>query len=120
MESGFDLEMYETVFINCFIECSRYANGNLKLSLYGTDVKTEETAHFADITLENNKIRLPENEVIVDNRFKPTLIPQLKKLGILKDKLSMCIVNDTFYPIYSINYSNVLKNRYRLLDLIAA
>ena len=34
MKCGFDFELYETLYKNCFIECSSYANGNLQLSLY--------------------------------------------------------------------------------------
>ena len=55
MKSGFNFKLYETVFKNCFIFSSRYKNGNLQLSLFGKEQETNETAHFADITLEQNK-----------------------------------------------------------------
>ena len=56
MKSGFDFELYETLFTNCFIFSSRYENGNLQLSLFGTDPTIGETTHFADITLNQNNI----------------------------------------------------------------
>ena len=37
MECGFNFELYEMVFENCFIYSSRYKNGNLQLSLSGVD-----------------------------------------------------------------------------------
>lgn len=49
MKNGFDFEMYDTVFKNCCIQYSEYNNGNLQLSLYGTDPKIEQVSHFADI-----------------------------------------------------------------------
>ena len=111
MKSGFYLEMYGTIFTDCFIERSRYANGNLRLSLYGRDANNNfEMAHFADITVENNKIKLSDNEIIVNNCSEPTLITQLKELGIIKEIVSRCIIKDTFYPIYSINYYEVLAH----------
>lgn len=120
MKSGFSFNLYETLFENCFIECSKYKNGNLQLSLFGLDPKVNQTAHFADITLEQNCVNLDENEIVVNNRFRPTLIPQLKDLGILKEKIGMCIVNNIFYPIYSIDLTKIKENCYYLQELLAA
>ena len=120
MESGFDFYLYETLFKNCFTQCSSYANGNLQLSLYGLDPNVNQVAHFADITLEQDTVKLKEYEIVVDNKFKPTFIPQLVDLGILKEKLGMCIVNDTFYPIFTIDLSKIKENCYYLEELIAA
>lgn len=120
MERGFDLEMYETTFKDCFIEYASYKNGDLQLSLYGTDPSINETAHFADITLEQNEVKLKDGEIVVNNRFRPTLVPQLEKLGILKEKVKMCIINNVFYPIYNIDFSKIKENCYYLTDLVAA
>ena len=103
MENGFNFEMYEIIFRNCFIERSTYKNGNLQLSMYGLDPEVNQISHFADITLEQNSIPLRKNEIIVNNHFRPTLIPQLKNLGILKKKLGMCMIHNTLYPIYTVN-----------------
>ena len=110
MRSGFDLELYGETFKNCFIESSSYKNGNLQLSLFGLDPNVNQIAHFADITLEQNCVELGENEIVVNNRFKPTLVPQLEKLGILKEKIGMCIVDYVFYPIYSIDLIKLKEN----------
>ena len=120
MESGFDFYLYETLFKNCFIQCSSYANGNLQLSLYGLDPNVNQVLHFADITLEQDNVKLKEYEIVVDNKFKPTFIPQLKNLGIIKEQTRMCIVNDTFYPIYTIDLSKIKENCYYIRNLIAA
>ena len=42
MESGFNFELYETIFKNCFISSSRYKNGNLQLSLFGVDPQIKQ------------------------------------------------------------------------------
>ena len=120
MKYGFDLEMYETLFKKCFIECTKYSNGNLQLSLYGIDPKLKETAHFADITLEQNSIKLQDDEIVVNNRFKPTLVPQLEKIGVLKQKVRNCIVGNAFYPIYKIDFSKVMEQCYYIPNLVAA
>lgn len=120
MESGFSFELYEDIFENCFIHSSRYSNGNLQLSLFEIDSKTNKTAHFADITLNQNSKKLRENEIVVDCMYKPTLIPQLKELGILKEQVGICIVNFNIYPIYIIDFSTILKNQYHLQKLIVA
>lgn len=118
--NGFMFELYETVFENCFIHSSRYKNGNLQLSLFGVDPETNETAHFADITLNQNKISLKEEEIIVDCTYKPTLIPQLKDLGILKQQTGICALYDCIYPIYTIDLTKVNENCYCMQELIAA
>lgn len=120
MKSGFTFELYNMIFKNCFIHTSRYANGNLQLSLFGTDPDIDQTAHFADITLEQNKTKLNENEVVVDCRFRPTLIPQLLKLGVLKDRTGTCVRNSMFYPIYTIDYTKINENKYAMQELVAA
>lgn len=120
MKSGFDFELYDTLFKNCFIECASYRNGNLQLSLYGLDPTINQVSHFADITLDQNEEKLSENEVIVNDRFKPNLVPQLEKLGVLKEKIRMCIVNNVFYPIFAIDFSKIKENCYYLSDLVAA
>ena len=43
-----------------------------------------------------------------------------RDLGILKEKIGVCIINNTFYPIYTIDYSNVMENCYYLQELVAA
>lgn len=120
MESGFSFELYETIFKNCFIHSSRYVNGNLQLSLFGTDPETSETAHFADITLLQNNRKLGKNEIVVDCKYKPTLIPQLKNLGIIKDQLGICMVKNTLYPIYTIDLTKVNSKSYCMQELVAA
>ena len=120
MESGFSFELYETVFENCFINSSNYKNGNLQLSLYGIDPATNETAHFADITLEQNRVQLEENEIVVDCKYKPTMIPQLKELGILKKQTGVCVVNASIYPIYTIDFKTVKANEYCMHELVVA
>lgn len=120
MESGFNFELYEMVFENCFIYSSRYKNGNLQLSLFGVDPETNEMAHFADITLEQNKRVLRENEIVVDCKYKPTMIPQLIKLGVLKAQTGICVINSTIYPVYTINLVNVNSKEYCMQELIAA
>lgn len=120
MKLGFDFEIYGTVFKNCFIEVSRYVNGNLQLSLYGHDPDIRQITHLIDITLDQNIKQLPSNQIIVNDRFNPTLVSQLKDLGILKDKLDVCIINNHFYSIYSFDFSKVEENCYYLQELVAA
>lgn len=120
MKSGFDFELYETLFTNCFILSSRYTNGNLQLSLFGTDPATNETAHFVDITLNQNNRVLRENQIIVDFKYKPTMIPQLIKLGILKEQVGICAIKDTIYPIYTIDKTIVNQKQYCMQELVAA
>lgn len=120
MESGFDFELYETLFTNCFIVSSKYANGNLQLSLFGTNLATRETEHFADITLNQNSRLLRENEVVVDFKYKPTMIPQLINLGILKEQVGICAIKDSLYPIYTIDRTMVNQKQYCMQELIAA
>ncbi len=120
MKNGFDFELYETIFTNCFIHSSRYVNGNLQLSLFGTDSTTNETSHFADITLEQNSIKLKENEIVVDCKYKPTLIPQLQDLGILEKQVGICAINFMLYPIYTIDLTMIQENCYCMQELVAA
>ncbi len=120
MKSGFNFELYETLFTNCFIVSSRYTNGNLQLSLFGTDPATNETAHFADITLNQNSRMLKENEIVVDFKYKPTMIPQLIKLGILKEQVGICVIKDSLYPIYTIDRTMVNQKQYCMQELVAA
>ena len=120
MKSGFDFELYETLFTNCFILSSRYTNGNLQLSLFGIDPATNETAHFADITLNQNKRLLQENEIVVDCKYKPTMIPQLIKFGILKEQVGICVIKNTLYPIYTIDKTIVNQKQYCMQELVAA
>lgn len=120
MRSGFDLESYGETFKNCFIESSSYKNGNLQLSLYGLDTNVNQISHFADITLNQNVVDLADNTIIVDNKFKPTLVPQLIKLGILAEKIKMCIIDNVFYPIYKIDFSKINSQRYYETELLAA
>lgn len=120
MKSGFSFELYELIFKNCFIHSSYYKNGNLQLSLFGTDPKTNQTAHFADITLEQNRKKLKEDEIVVDCMFKPKFIPQLEKLGIIKEQTGICVANSSIYPVYKIDFNKILANQYRMQDLVAA
>ena len=120
MKDGFSFELYGTIFTNCFLHSSRYSNGNIQFSLFGTDSIINETAHFADITLEQNKKLLGEDEIVVDCKFKPTLIPQLLKLGIIKNQTGICVVNNSIYPIYTINSDKIQKNYCYVEELIAA
>ena len=120
MESGFSFELYGMIFENCFIHSSYYKNGNLQLSLFGTDPETNETAHFADITLKQNYKSLKENEIVVDCMYKPTLIPQLKNLGILKEQTGICAVYSAIYPIYTIDFTKITENQYCMQELVVA
>ena len=120
MESGFSFELYEMVFENCFIYSSRYKNGNLQLSLFGIDPETNQTAHFVDITLEQSRRVLRENEIVVDCKFKPTLIPQLIELGILKEQTGICAVDGCIYPIYTIDLTRIGQIQYCMQELVAA
>ena len=119
MEKGFSFELYGEIFENCFILCSKYKNGNLRLNLFGLDPQTNETAHFADITLNQDKL-LRENEIVVDYKFKPTLIPQLIELGILKKQVGICAINTTIYPIYTVDLMKIAEKQYYMQELVAA
>ena len=120
MEYGFDFEMYGTIFKNCFIETSSYKNGNLQLSLYGLDPVIGQISHFADITKEPYSIKLKSNEIIVNNHFEPTLIAQLNELGIFKEHTRNCILDDVFYPIYTVNFTKIKENGYYFQELVVA
>ena len=120
MKSGFNFELYETVFENCFIHSSRYVNGNLQLSIFGTNPEINEISHLADITLDQHFRLLKENEIVVDCKYKPTLIPQLKDLGILKEQTGICVVNFTIYPIYTVDLTIIEENCYCMQELLVA
>lgn len=120
MKSGFSFKLYEIEFTECFVHSSYYANGNLQLSLFGIDPETNEMAHFADITLEQNKRKLKFNEIIVDYMFKDNFIPQLKELGIIKEQTGICVVNSALYPIYTVDFSIITENQYCMQELVAA
>ena len=120
MDKGFSFELYEEIFENCFIHTSRYINGNLQLSLFGLDPATNEIAHFADITLEQNNVLLGENEIVVDCRYKPTLIPQLKKLGIVNEQTGVCVVDSCIYLIYTVDLTRIEEKQYCMQELIVA
>lgn len=120
MKSGFDFELYETLFTNCFIFSSNYSNGNLQLSLFGVDPSTNQTAHFADITLNQNSKVLRNNEIVVDCKYKPTLIPQLVNLGVLKEQVGICVIKGALYPIYTIDKTMVNQKQYCMQELVAA
>ena len=120
MRSGFDLELYGETFKNCFIESSLYRNGNLQLSIYGLDTNVNQVSHLADITLNQNVVDLSDDTITVDNKFKPILVPQLEKLGILAEKIKMCIIDNVFYPIYTINFSKINGQKHYENELLAA
>ena len=120
MGNGFYFELYEQLFKNCFIHSSRYANGNLQLSLFGFDDSIKQIAHFADITLNQKKRKLKNNEIIVDCKFRPNLIPQLKSLGVIKEQVGIFADKSTLYPIYTIDQAKVNQNSYCMHELVAA
>lgn len=120
MESGFKFELYDEIYENCFIHCSKYANGNLQLSLFGNNPKTKQTEHFKDITLNQSDKELNSNEIVVDCLYNPTFIPQLIKLGILQEQVGICIVNLNIYPIYTIDFNSIYENEYHIQELVCA
>ena len=120
MKTGFTFELYEMIFKNCFIHSSRYQNGDLQLSLFGTNPEANQTGHFADITLEQNARQLRENEIVVDCKYKPTMIPQLIQLGILQKQTGICVFNNSIYPVYTLDLSKTNKIQYCMQELIAA
>lgn len=119
MKQGFNFKLYGTEFTNCFIHSSFYRNGNLQLSLFGVAPEFNEVTHFADITLEQNQIILKRNEIVVDCKFKYGFIRQLKELGILKEQTGICAVNNTIYPIYTINLDEVSQRQYCMQSISA-
>ena len=120
MKCGFNFELNDVIYTNCFIESSLYPNGNLQLSLFGTDPAINETAHIIDITLEHNALKLPKDEIIVDCYFRPTLVAQLKELKVIKEQTGSCIVNLRFYPVYTIDLTKVAEKKWYMYDLVAA
>ena len=119
MENGFSIKLYGDEYKNCFIHNSYYVNGDLKLSLFGKKELNEETEHFADITLEQNKKHLMDDEIVVDYRFKPELIPQLIELGILLEQTGICVVNGDIYPIYKIDVLELIERQFQMQELVA-
>ena len=89
-----------------------YGDGKLKLSLFGAERGSSMIEHFADITLEAKKFKLSEDEIIVDDKFKTNFVEQLTKLGILKEKVSECIIKGFKYPIHKVNFGALYKNSY--------
>lgn len=120
MKSGFNFELYEEVFTNCFIEINKYLSGYLQLSLYGRDPKTNEIAHFTEITLDQNSIELKDDEVVVDNTYKPNFVSQLVDLGILKDRTGDCVINHAIFPVYTVDLKKINKMQYCMPKLMAA
>ena len=120
MEHGFKFELNDVIYKNCFIESSRYQNGNLQLSLFGIDPKINANAHILDITLENNEVILPKDQIIVDCFYRPTLIAQLKELGIIQQQTGICVIGLKFYPIYTINFTEVAEKQYWMHELLVA
>ena len=63
---------------------------------------------------------LSPDEIVVDCKFKPTLVPQLLELGIIKNQTGIYVKNSDIYPVYSINSDKVQENYYHLEELVAA
>lgn len=120
MKNGFSFELYEIVFENCFIHSSRYKNGNLQLSLFGFDSETNETTHFTDITLDQSSRILKKDEIVVDCKYKPEMIPQLIELGILKEQTGIYVLGSFIYPIYTIDLTRICENQYCMKELAVA
>lgn len=120
MEYGFKFRLYEKDFTDCFIHYSMYGDGKLKLSLFGAESGSDMIEHFADITLENKKLKLGEDEIVVDDKFKSNFVEQLTKLGILKEKVSDCIIKGFRYPIHKVNFGALYQNCYQYEELQAA
>mgnify|MGYP007073156920 FL=1 len=57
---------------------------------------------------------------MVDCKFKPTLIPQLLELGIIKNQTGICPIKNNIYPVYTIDLTKVQKNYYYAQELVAA
>ena len=116
---GYVIALFSLIFLfytNSFV----IKNRKKEISLYGLDANVNQISHFADITLNQNVVNLTDDTIIVDNKFKPTLVPQLEKLGILAEKIKMCIIDNVFYPIYKINFSKINSQRYYETELLAA
>ena len=121
MKHGFSFELYGTIFTNCFLHSSRYSNGRYYNSAYLARTQPQMKLHILQILLlEQNSKLLGEDEIVVDCKFKPTLIPQLLELGIIKNQTGICVVNNSIYPIYTIDTSKVQKNYCYAEELIAA
>lgn len=55
-----------------------------------------------------------------DCLYKPTLIPQLMNLGILKEQVGICVISGVIYPIYTIDLSKIKQKQYNMQELVAA
>ena len=120
MRNGFSFELYGMIFENCYIYSSKYKSGNLQLSLFGIDPEINEMSCFVDITLDQTRRALKDNEIVVDCKYKPTLIPQLKDLGILKEQTGICVTNGMLYPVYAIDLTKIKERQYCMQELVAA
>ena len=97
------MRVYGKTFVNCILHFSVYNNGNLKVSVFGMDPDTSLRGHFLDISLEQNEISLADDCIVVNNRYKPEIVEQLENLGILQERIRMCVISNTIYPVYSVN-----------------
>lgn len=120
MESGFKFEFFEKIFEKCFIHISKYVNGNLQLSMFGIDPDMQKVTRFTDITLDQNSWEIKKNEIVVDCLYNSTFIPQLKELGIIKEQTGLCPVNNSLYPIYTIDYDKIKEKEYSMKELMVA
>ena len=114
LKERFQIILYDKLYKNCFLHLSKYINGDLKISIFGEEPEISQTAHFMDITLEQNSIELEKNQIVVDNYLKNDLIKQLKELGILKREIGTCIVECIRYPIYEIKLKDLQKFTYEM------
>ena len=108
----FELEIFGTVYKECFFYLSKYLNGDLQISVFGIKDKTNITEHFLDITVEQNSIELAKNHIVLDNYFKQELVEKLKQLGVLKKYIGTFIIQSIRYPIYELDMENVKQYTY--------
>ena len=73
-----------------------------------------------DGELKDAQIFVNENEIVVDCKFKPTLIPQLLELGILKKQVGICVKDAMIYPIYTVDLTKIIQKQYCMQELVAA
>lgn len=115
----FELETFGTVYEKCFLYLSRYLNGNLQISVFGMNTRTNLTEHFWDITVEQNSVELQENHIVVDNYLKEELVQQLKQIGILKQYIGTYIIQGIRYPIYELDMEIVKQHTYETEEISA-
>ena len=120
MKRGFSFEMDDIIFKNCYVNSSFYTNGDIRLSIIGNNAITNTTENVVDITLEQNTVNLRKNEIVVDCIYNPTMIPQLKRLGIIKQQTGICVANSNIYPIYSIDFTEFEEKENCMHGLVAA